>query len=292
MVWEHIPKEEARQMASVWAMEDARKREPRTAPETPADPPQGSTAPVPQGRSPWQDAVGYHHDGTIEFRARYRNGQWWSQRSDEPMRITTHAHLKDDPSTVLWDKRLPPTDDIRGYKLAAELGVPHEILGGKAKDLGIRYRNYMTMIPVEGAAALRKEFALKKSQIPTALHKQLFDLFGPVKITEGDNRRTWVFMDREEDPTIGGRIRKHSDPLSGDTYRVHVSFNVPCPWGTAKKQAGQLKLLWSENRGFEGSVANHFIPSPLILKDCNRCGNKTRIVGDMCTACFRSQSMP
>jgi hypothetical protein len=246
MVWDHIPKEEARQMAAVWAIEDARKRKSRTESETPTDPPLGSPAPVYQKRPPWQDAVGYidlgHGSEVIEFRAQYRAGKWWSQGSDEPMRSTTHAHLKKDPSVILWDKRPKKPN--------------HEL--------------------------------------PTELHKQLLEIFGPVKVSEGQQPRTWVFFDNEDDPTIGGRMRKTSNPMNGDWYRLHVSFNVPCPWGTAKKQAGNLKLLWSESRGFEGSVreTGDALPSPLIFKDCNRCGNKTRIVGNMCPACFRSQSMP
>jgi len=217
------------------------------------------------------------------------------------MRSTTHAHLKDDPSVILWDKRPPPMDDLRAYTLASELGVSNEVLGGKAKDLGIRYRNYMTPIPPKDAATLRKAFAPKKDGppvvglgLPTELHDQLLGLFGPFKLREGDALGTWVLFDREEDPSIGGRIRKRFNPVTGDTYRVHVAVDIPCPWGT-EKQAANLNLKWSENQGFEGSVreTTRVVPSPLKLHHCTRCGNKTRITDfTMCTACFRSQSMP
>lgn len=57
-------------------------------------------------------AIGYlpHADdpeGPIEFEATFHNGQWESTRSDEPMRLTTWAHLVEHPDVVLWDKRRP-----------------------------------------------------------------------------------------------------------------------------------------------------------------------------------------
>jgi hypothetical protein len=54
MVWDHIPKAEAQQMAQVWAIQDERARRSTQALEALTDPPVGSSAPTP---APTQDSL-------------------------------------------------------------------------------------------------------------------------------------------------------------------------------------------------------------------------------------------
>jgi len=58
-------------------------------------------------------AVGYRPDGEpIEFEvASIDDGAWYPKGSDEARRATVWAHLVEDPSVVLWDRRpVPPAD--------------------------------------------------------------------------------------------------------------------------------------------------------------------------------------
>jgi hypothetical protein len=267
MVWDHIPKEEARQMAAVWAMEDARKREARTEPEPVADPPQGSTAPVYRERPPWQDAIGYVNDDTIEFKAQYRNGKWWSQGSDEPMRSTTHAHLKDDPNTILWDKR-PKSNDSLQFDESPEPDIRPEFKEIPGDEF----------ITHELLAALSK-------------------IFGEVHVArrEGSDRlggvdyRLWA-VDADGTFPLGGSIYRHPK------IKFRTSMNGKFDFGDGRQ--GSFIFDWDTRLGADQPLGEEGLlytkevyGERPIFSECPRCQNKSllqRGPQDACHACSRN----
>ena len=258
-------------MAAVWAMEDARKREPRTVLETQGDPPQGSPPLPPPVAKPmpvsWQTAVGYINDGTIEFRAQFRNGQWWSQGSDEPMRSTTHAHLKDDPSTVLWDKRPKPNDSLQ-FDESPEPDLRPEFKEDPRDDF----------VTHELMSALAKIFGEVHAE-----RREGSDRLG------GVDYRLWA-VDADGSFPLGGQIYRH--PKIKFRTSMHAKFDFGdgrqgsfvFDWDTrlgADQQLGKDGLLYTKERYGEEP----------IFSECPTCLNTSllqRGPQDECHACSRN----
>ncbi len=66
-------------------------------------------------------AIGYHRpeDPPIGFFARFHEGRW--EPADEPMPITTWAHLAGSEAVVLWDRRESRQDDLTSDRSAAAI---------------------------------------------------------------------------------------------------------------------------------------------------------------------------
>lgn len=285
MVWDHIPKEEARQMAAVWAMEDMRKREPRSTPATPADPPGGSTTPVYQGHPPLHDAIGYLNDGSsFEFKAHYHHDQWWSRYSDEPMRSTTHAHLKNDPSTVLWDKRPKRNSN------------PLEDWLSSGKDFG----DWLSQDSVE----LDTRPAFKEIPgddfITPELMGALGKIFGQVHVARRENSkrlggvdyRLWAVNDDGKFP-LGGWIYRHPK------IKFRTSINGKFDFGEGRQ--GSFIFSWDsrlsateQEFGKDGLLytKERYGEQP-IFSECPGCQNRSllqRGPQEACHACSRSST--
>ena len=283
MVWDNIPKAEARQMASVWAIQEARERHLREAVEQLTDPPPGSSAPAPQERAPWQDAVGYldlgHGSEIIEFRAQYRNGQWWSQGSDEPMRRTTHAHLKDDPSTVLWDKRSKRNSNPLEDWLSSGKGALSKYLDQKVPNTRPEFKEIPgdDFITHELMGALAKLFG----QVRVARHENS-------KRLGGVEYRLWVASDDGKFP-LGGWIYRHPK------IKFLTSINGKFDFGDGRQGSfimGWDSRLSAAEQPFEGLLfTKERHGEELTLSECPQCGHKSmfrRGPQDACHACSRT----
>jgi len=281
-------------MAAVWAIEDARKREIRKAVEMLDDPPVGSPAPAPQGRAPWQDAVGYlplgHGHEVIEFKAQYRDGKWWSQRSDEPMRSTTHAHLKDDPSTVLWDKR-PKSSKRNSNPLEDWLSSGKSLPDWLSQD--------------SDELDLRPEFKELPGDdfITHELMAALTKIFGEVHVKrrEGSDRlggvdyRLWAVNDDGKFP-LGGWIYRHPK------IKFRTSINGKFDFGDGRQGSfifdWDTRLSATEQRFDDANLhgllytEERYGEEP-ILRDCPSCQNRSLLQRGpqrSCHACSRSRT--